>query len=87
MTPSAEGALRPAQAIRCAEAIRNGLADLKLEVRAAVPTGERELRGDDVSGIAAHLGSRLLSHAGAGEVVCSGTVRDLTLGAGSLCRS
>lgn len=73
---------RPVQAIRCADAVRAGLADVGLEVRAAVHTGECELRGDDVSGIAAHLASRLLSHAGAGEIVVSGTVRDLTLGSG-----
>jgi class 3 adenylate cyclase len=73
---------RPVQAVRCADAIRVQSADLDVEIRAAVHTGECEVRGEDVSGIAAHLASRVLEHAGADEIVVTGTVRDLTLGAG-----
>ncbi|MGH9275186.1 MAG: adenylate/guanylate cyclase domain-containing protein [Acidimicrobiales bacterium] len=73
---------RPVQAVRCADVIRARLTDVGLEMRAAIHTGEVELRGDDVTGVAAHLASRLLSHAAANEIVVTGTVRDLTLGTG-----
>jgi len=55
---------RPVQAIRCADVLRSRLTDLGIELRAAVHTGECELRGDDVAGIAAHLASRLLATPG-----------------------
>jgi class 3 adenylate cyclase len=53
-----------------------------LEVRAGVHTGEVELMGSDVRGIAVHIGARVASLAGAGDVLVSGTVRDLVAGSG-----
>lgn len=73
---------RPAQAVECAVAVRDRAADIGVVLRAAVHTGECELVGDDVAGITAHIASRLLTQSEGDEVVVSGTVRDLTLGAG-----
>jgi class 3 adenylate cyclase len=70
----------PARAIRCACAIRDALGALGLEVRAGLHTGEIELRGDDIAGIAVHVGQRVSAHAGAGEVLVSRTVADLVAG-------
>lgn len=72
----------PARAVRCATAIRRELRKLGLEMRAGVHAGEIELRGDGVAGIAVHLAARVMGQAGAGEVVVSRTVRDLTIGSG-----
>ena len=72
----------PARAVRCAQAMGRAVADIGLELRAGLHTGECELRGDDVAGIAVHLGARIGSLAGPGEVLVSSTVRDLTLGSG-----
>jgi class 3 adenylate cyclase len=72
----------PARAIRAADAIRAGLADLGLEVRVGLHTGECELLGDDIGGIAVHIAARVMAAAGAGEIVCSRTVKDLVAGAG-----
>ena len=72
----------PARAIRAADAIRAGLRDLDLEVRAGLHTGECELLGDDIGGIAVHIAARVLGQAGAGEIVCSRTVKDLVAGSG-----
>ena len=72
----------PARAIRCAVAIRAGLRAEGLEVRIGLHAGEIELRGDDVGGIAVHIGSRVAQLAGPGEVVVSSTVRDLVAGSG-----
>jgi class 3 adenylate cyclase len=73
----------PAQAIRCALAIREELHGLGLEVRASVHTGELERRtGDKPRGIAIHVGARIMSLAGAGEVLVSSTTRDLVAGSG-----
>src|SRR5919201_2542885 len=72
----------PARAIRCALAIRDQLGALGLRVRIGLHTGEVELRGDDVGGIAAHLGARVTALASAGDVVVSSTVRDLVAGSG-----
>jgi class 3 adenylate cyclase len=58
------------------------LGDLGLRVRAGVHTGEVELRGDDVGGIAVHIGARIAALAGPGEVLVSQTVRDLVAGSG-----
>jgi class 3 adenylate cyclase len=55
---------------------------LGLTLRAGVHTGELELRGDDVGGIAVHIGARVAALAGPGEVLVSSTVRDLVAGAG-----
>ena len=70
----------PARAIRCACAIRDAVQALGVEVRAGLHTGEIELRGDDVSGIAVHTAQRVSSLAGAGEVLVSRTVADLLAG-------
>jgi class 3 adenylate cyclase len=72
----------PARAIRAAHAIRAGLAELDLEVRVGLHTGECELLGEDIGGIAVHIAARVMAAAGAGEVVCSRTVKDLVAGAG-----
>ena len=73
----------PARAIRCARSIRDSLRQHGLEVRAGVHTGEVELRpGEKPSGIALHLGARVMSLAGAGEVLVSSTTHDLVAGSG-----
>jgi class 3 adenylate cyclase len=72
----------PARAIRCVGAIQHGVATLGLHVRAGLHTGEIELRGDDVGGIAVAIAARLTSLAGADEVVVSSTVKDLVAGSG-----
>jgi class 3 adenylate cyclase len=72
----------PARAVRCALAITADAHALGIEVRAGVHTGEIELRGDDVAGIAVHIGARVCSLARAGEVLVSSTVKDLVSGSG-----
>ena len=72
----------PARAIRAADAIRAELKDLGLEVRVGLHTGECELLGEDIGGIAVHIAARVLAQAGAGEIWCSRTVKDLVAGAG-----
>jgi class 3 adenylate cyclase len=72
----------PARAVSCGLAIAAGAPDLGLEVRAGLHTGEIELRGDDIGGISAHIGARVASLAGPGEVLVSRTVRDLVAGSG-----
>jgi class 3 adenylate cyclase len=70
----------PGRAIRCAcDAIRR-LRPIGIEIRAGVHTGEIEIVGDDVRGIAVHIGARVAALAGAGEVLVSSTVRDLVAG-------
>jgi len=70
----------PARAVRCAIAIAEASRDAGLDVRAGVHTGECDFTGNDVSGIAVHIASRVLSYAAAGEVVVSRTVVDLVAG-------
>ncbi len=72
----------PARAIRCACEIRDGVRQLGIEIRAGLHTGECELVGDNVGGIAVHIGARILSEAGPGEVLASNTVKDLVAGSG-----
>jgi class 3 adenylate cyclase len=72
----------PARAIRCAEAIVDGVRALGLEVRAGLHTGECELLDGKVAGIAVHTGARVASHAGPSEVLVSSTVKDLVAGSG-----
>jgi pimeloyl-ACP methyl ester carboxylesterase len=72
----------PARAIRCAIAIREGVSALGLEVRAGLHTGECELHGESVAGIAVHVGARVAALAGPSEVLVSGTVKDLVAGSG-----
>src|SRR5262249_2182275 len=72
----------PARAIRCACAIVDAARGLGLAVRTGLDTGEVEMRGGDVSGLAVHIGARIGALAGAGEILVSGTVRDLVVGSG-----
>ena len=72
----------PARAVTCAIAIADAVGSLGVEVRAGVHTGEVELAGDHVRGIAVHTGARIAGHAAPGEVLVSGTVRDLVAGSG-----
>jgi len=72
----------PARAIRCAAAAIEGVRDLGLQIRAGLHTGEVEIAGDDVRGIAVHIGSRVSALAGPGEVLVSRTVADLVAGSG-----
>ena len=72
----------PARAIRCASAIVDAVGRLGIEVRAGVHTGECELIGQDVGGVAVHIAARVSGAAGPGEVLVSSTVKDLVLGSG-----
>jgi class 3 adenylate cyclase len=73
----------PARAVRCGLGLRDALGELGLEVRAGVHTGEVERpRGDKPRGIAVHVGARVMSLAGSGEVLVSATTRDLVAGSG-----
>jgi class 3 adenylate cyclase len=72
----------PARAVRCATAIRDTVRSLNLEVRCGVHTGECELVGSDIAGIAVHTGARVAALAAPGEVLVSQTVRDLVAGSG-----
>lgn len=72
----------PARAIRCASAIRDTVRRLGLEVRCGLHTGECELVGKDLAGIAVHIGARVAALAAPGEVLVSQTVRDLVAGSG-----
>ena len=70
----------PARAIRCASAVTEAAPDLGLEVRAGVHTGECEVTGTKVAGIAVNVGARIAGRASAGEVLVSSTVKDLVAG-------
>lgn len=70
----------PARAIRCAQAAGTALRREGLEIRAGLHTGECELRGDDVAGIAIHIAARIAARAKGGEVLVSRTVTDLVAG-------
>ncbi len=72
----------PARAIRCALAIAGAIKQLGLEVRAGLHTGECELIGNNMGGIAVHIGARVLARAEASEVLVSSTVKDLVAGSG-----
>jgi class 3 adenylate cyclase len=72
----------PARAIQCAGAIIQASRALGMEVRAGLHTGEVELMGNDVGGIAVHIGARVSALAGAEEILVSGTVKDLVVGSG-----
>ena len=72
----------PARGVRCACAIAEEVRPLGIEVRAGLHTGECEMMGDDVGGIAVHIGARVAALAGAGEVLVSSTVKDLVAGSG-----
>jgi class 3 adenylate cyclase len=72
----------PARAIGCARAVAGGMRDLGVEVRTGLHTGEIELVGDDVRGMAVNIGARVSALAGPGEVLVSSTVKDLVAGSG-----
>ena len=73
----------PARAIRCATAIRDAAsAQFGLRMRSGLHTGEIEVIGNDVGGIAVHIGARVGANAAPGEVLVSGTVKDLVVGSG-----
>jgi len=72
----------PARAIRAACAIRGAIRPLGLSIRAGLHTGECELTGEKVGGIAVHTGARVAAKAEPGEVVVSSTVKDLVAGSG-----
>jgi class 3 adenylate cyclase len=71
-----------AKAIRCAAAMRQAVRTLGLEIRAGLHTGECELVGDAVEGLAIHIGARVMAKAGPDEVLVSSTVKDLVVGSG-----
>ena len=70
----------PTRAIRCAAAMRDAVRTLGIELRAGVHTGECETIGDDLGGIAVHVGARVAAAAGPGEILVSSTVRELVAG-------
>ncbi len=72
----------PARGVRCGLAISDAVRALGLEVRAGLHTGECERMGDNVGGIAVHIGARIAGEAAPGEVLASRTVRDLVVGSG-----
>jgi class 3 adenylate cyclase len=72
----------PQRAIRCAMAIRDAVQALGIEIRAGLHTGECEVRGDDIGGIAVHIGARVSALAGPNDVLVSSTLRDLVIGSG-----
>jgi class 3 adenylate cyclase len=72
----------PARAVRCAIAIRDAVRSLHVEVRCGLHTGECELVGSDIAGIAVHTGARVAAIAAPGDVLVSQTVRDLVAGSG-----
>jgi class 3 adenylate cyclase len=72
----------PQRAIRCAMSIRDAVQALGIQVRAGLHTGECEVRGDDIGGIAVHIGARVSALARPNEVLVSSTLRDLVIGSG-----
>ena len=72
----------PARAVRCAKLICERVRELGLEARAGVHVGECEVRGNDLGGIAVHIGARIAGLAGAGEVLTSRTVVEAVTGSG-----
>jgi class 3 adenylate cyclase/KaiC/GvpD/RAD55 family RecA-like ATPase len=73
---------RPERAVRCGCSVRDAVRSLGLQVRVGIHTGEVQLAGGNISGIAVHIGARVASLAGQGEVLVSSTVKDLVAGAG-----
>ena len=72
----------PARGVRCACAIAEEIRPLGIDIRAGLHTGECEMVGDDVGGIAVHIGARVAALAGGGEELVSSTVKDLVAGSG-----
>ncbi|HZU46546.1 MAG TPA: adenylate/guanylate cyclase domain-containing protein, partial [Mycobacterium sp.] len=73
----------PTQAIRCADALCADADRMGIQIRAGIHTGECELLGSDIGGIAVHIAARILALAGPGEILVSRTVRDLVVGSGT----
>jgi class 3 adenylate cyclase len=72
----------PARGVRCAEAIRDNVHDLGLEIRSGLHTGEIEILPNDVGGIAVHVAARVAQLAGPGEVLTSSVLKELVAGSG-----
>jgi pimeloyl-ACP methyl ester carboxylesterase len=72
----------PARAVRCVDAMRRALRSDGVEIRAGLHTGEIEVIGEDVGGIAVHIAARVAAMAGGGETLVSSTVKDLVVGSG-----
>ena len=72
----------PARGIRCAQSMTEAIGALGLEIRIGLHCGECEVRGDDLTGLAVHIAARVGALAGPGEVLVSGTVKDLVAGSG-----
>jgi class 3 adenylate cyclase len=72
----------PARSVRCACGIRDGVRSIGVSIRAGLHTGECEFIGDDVGGIAVHIGARVAAMAQSEEVLVSSTVKDLVVGSG-----
>ncbi len=72
----------PARAIHCACHIRDSVHELGLEIRAGLHTGEIEMMGKDIAGLAVHIAARISAAAGTGEVLVSSTAKDLVAGSG-----
>ena len=70
----------PARGIHCAQAMRDLLHDAGIDIRSGLHAGEIELRGNEIGGIAVHIAARISAEGGAGEILCSSTVRDLVTG-------
>ena len=67
-------------AMRCAEALNEGASELAIQLRSGVHTGECEAIGEDLGGLAVHIGARVGALAGPGEIVVSNTVKELVVG-------
>ncbi len=72
----------PSRALFCAQAIRQAVEELAIEIRAGIHTGEVERIGGEIGGVAIHLAARVVDKAGAGQIVVSSTVKDLAVGSG-----
>ena len=72
----------PSRAVRCAAGLHDAMVGLGIPIRAGLHTGEIEIRGDDIAGLAVHIASRVAGLAGAGETLVSSTVKDLVVGSG-----
>jgi class 3 adenylate cyclase len=70
----------PGRAVQCARSLREALRTLAIDIRAGIHTGEIEVRGDDIGGIAVHVASRVMDHADPGEIWVSGAVPLLMVG-------
>lgn len=72
----------PGRAMQCGAALIDGAAKLGLAIRVGLHTGETEIRGDDIGGIAVHIAARVVAHAGPGEILVSSAIPPLVVGSG-----